>query len=172
MKSTRRLTLLALMVAQALILSIVESWLPVNALIPIPGVKLGLANIITLIVIIFFGYKDALLVVIIRCILTSAFGGGLIIFLFSITGGILSTLIMAFLYKKVSKYFSITGISIAGAIMHNIGQITIACLVMKTLSVLTYLPILLFSGIIMGCFIGLCSKFLAEALKKTKILNL
>jgi heptaprenyl diphosphate synthase len=163
--------LLSLMVAQALILSIIESWLPVNAFIPIPGVKLGLANIITLIVITFYGGKDAIIVVIVRCALASFFGGGLIIFLFSITGGILSTLIMVFLYKKVIKYFSLTGISIAGAIVHNIGQIAIACFVMKTLSVLTYLPVLLFSGIIMGCFIGLCSKLLSEALKKTNILN-
>lgn len=170
MKNTKRLTLLALMVSQALILSIVESWLPVNAFIPIPGVKLGLANIITLIVIIFFGYKDALLVVLIRCGLAAAFGGGLIIFLFSVTGGILSTLVMAILYKKASRFFSLTGISVAGSVMHNIGQITIACFVMKTLAVLTYLPVLLISGIIMGCFIGLCSKFLADALKRTKLL--
>jgi heptaprenyl diphosphate synthase len=171
LKSTRRLTLLALMVSLALILSIVESLLPINALIPIYGVKLGLANIITVIVIIFFGYKDALLVVIIRCVLASAFGGGFSVFLFSVTGGILSTIIMAILYKRASKIFSLTGVSIAGAIMHNIGQIFIACFVMKTLSVLTYLPVLLISGIIMGCFIGLCSKYLADALKKTNILG-
>jgi heptaprenyl diphosphate synthase len=170
LEKTRRLTLLALMVSQALILSIVESWLPVNAILPIPGVKLGLANIITLIAIIFFGYKDALLIVVIRCLLAAFFGGGLVIFLYSVTGGILSTVVMAILYKKALKVFSLIGISIVGAVIHNIGQISIACFLMKTLTVLTYLPALIITGIIMGCFIGLCSRFLSEALKKAKII--
>lgn len=165
MNKTKRLVLLALMVSQALILSIVESWIPVP--FAIPGVKLGLANIITLIVIIFWGYRDALLVVLVRCILASIFSGGLIMFFFSITGGLLSTLVMAFLYKRMSRLFSILGISIAGAVVHNIGQLLAASVIMKELSVFTYLPVLLVSGIIMGCLVGLCSGFLNNALKRT-----
>lgn len=169
MMNTRKMVLLGLFVAQALILSIVESWIPVP--VGIPGIKLGLANIITLIVIIFFDFKDTLFVVSIRCLLASIFGGGFIVFLFSVAGGILSSVVMAFLYKKMSKYFSIIGISIAGAVFHNFGQITVASITMRDLSVVTYLPILLISGIIMGCFIGLCTTFLTRALEKTRIFN-
>lgn len=169
MTGTKKLAVLSMMVSQALILSIIESWIP--APVGIPGVKLGLANIITLVVIIFFGLNEALMVVVVRCLLSSMFGGGLVIFLFSISGGVLSTLAMHFLYKKMYRFFSIVGISIAGAVMHNIGQIAIAIIIMRTLSVISYLPVLLISGIIMGCFVGLCTLFLSQALKKLKILT-
>ena len=168
MKKIGKQTLLALFVSQALILSIVESWIPIP--VGIPGVKLGLANIVTVLVILSLGYRAAFTVVIIRCILGSFFGGGLIMFLFSIAGGILSTSIMTLLYKYFSKYFSILGISVAGSIAHNIGQITIACIIMKEIMVATYLPVLLVSGVIMGCFVGFCSSFLWDALRKTGIL--
>ena len=168
MKKISTQTLLALFVSQALILSIVESWIPVP--VGIPGVKLGLANIVTVLVILSLGYRAAFTVVIIRCILGSFFGGGLIMFLFSIAGGILSTSIMTLLYKYFSKYFSILGISVAGSIAHNIGQITIACIIMKEIMVATYLPVLLVSGVIMGCFVGFCSTFLNDALRKTGML--
>ena len=169
MSNTKRIVFLGIMVSQALVLSIIEAWIPMPTVM-MPGVKLGLANIITLIVIMFFGYKEAFLVVFARCILAAFFGGGLIIFLFSIAGGLLSTGVMAFLYKKMSKVFGVLGISVAGSISHNLGQLTMASFIMKELSVMTYLPILLISGIIMGCFVGLCSGFLAKALKKTGIL--
>lgn len=167
MKNTKRFILLALMVSQALILSIVESWIPLP--VAIYGIKLGLANIITIMVIIFFGFKEALLVVTIRCILSAIFAGGPIVFLFSIAGGLLSTVVMSLLYKRLSKYFSIIGVSIAGAVTHNIGQIIMACIVMRELSVLSYLPFLLISGIIMGCFVGLCSNFLSKALERARL---
>ncbi|MCR4435920.1 MAG: Gx transporter family protein [Clostridiales bacterium] len=169
MKSTRRLVLLALMVAQALILSIIESWIPLP--IAVPGIKLGLANIVTLITLTFFGFRDALFVVTVRCALSSLFGGGLIVFLFSITGGILSTIVMAFMLKKFLRSFSLYGISIAGAIVHNFGQLVMASIIMKQWSVMAYLPILLVSGIIMGSFVGLCSGFLSKALQKTHIFD-
>lgn len=167
MTYTKRMTLLALMVTQALVLTIIESWIPVP--VPVPGVKLGLANIVTLVVLIFFGFGDALVVVFLRTFLASLFTGGPIVFLFSISGGILSTAAMALLYRKMSKTFSIVGISIAGAIMHNVGQLVAASIVMRELSVLAYLPVLLASGIIMGCFVGICANFLSNALRKTRI---
>lgn len=165
MTDLRRLVLLALMVAQAMILSIVETWIPVPTVIP--GVKLGLANIITLIVVMHFGLRDALTVVTVRCILTSMFAGGISLLPFSLTGGILSTLAMYFLYRRFSKTFSTVGISVGGSAMHNIGQLLAASVVMRDLAVFGYLPILMVSGIIMGCFIGVCAHFLSAALKKT-----
>jgi heptaprenyl diphosphate synthase len=168
-KSTKRLVLLAIMVSQALILSLIESWIPIPTFVP--GIKLGLANIVTLVVIIFFGFKDSILVVLVRCSLAALFGGGFVVFLFSLTGGILSTIVMYLLYRKLSKVFSIIGVSIAGAITHNFGQIFMASLVMKTLSVVSYLPVLLVSGVIMGCFVGLCSNLLSTVLRRTNVIN-
>jgi len=168
MKNIRRLTLLGLLVSQALVLSIVESWIPLP--VAIPGVKLGLANIITLITIIFFSFKEAFLIMFMRVLLSSFFGGGWVVFWFSLAGGILSTIMMGVLYKWASKVLSIIGISIVGSIMHNIGQLIAASIIMKELSVMGYLPVLLISGIIMGYFVGLCTNFLTKALNKTKIL--
>ncbi|HHW00011.1 MAG TPA: Gx transporter family protein [Clostridiaceae bacterium] len=155
------------MLSQALVLSVVESWIPVP--VPVPGVKLGLANIITMVIIAFMGTADTFILVVLRCLLTSMFGGGISVFLFSIAGGLLSAVVMLVLHKKFSRVFSVVGISIAGAISHNIGQIMVASVIMKEISVLGYLPVLLISGIITGCFVGFCSSFLIEALKKTNI---
>ena len=169
MNNTKRIVILGLMVALALVLSIIESWFPVP--LPVPGVKLGLANIITITVIIFYDFKDAVSVVFIRCILASIFGGGVTGFLFSISGGILSTVVMYLLYKRGSKLFSTIGISIAGAVLHNIAQIVIASIIMKDTAVYFILPVLLISGLIMGFFVGLCSGFLEKAIRNTKIFD-
>ncbi len=167
MNNTKRIVILSLMIAQALVLSLIESWIPLP--LPVPGVKLGLANIITVIVIVFYGFKDALSVVLIRCILSSIFGGGVTGFLFSMAGGILSTIVMYTLYRKGSKVFSIIGISIGGAVSHNIAQTVIASFVMKDAAIYMILPVLLISGVIMGLFVGLCSSFLEKAIRNTKI---
>ena len=169
MNNTKRMVQLALMVSIALVLSIVESGIPIP--VPVPGVKLGLANIITMVVIVFFGYRDALIVVTLRCILASMFYGGIIVFLFSIAGGILSTLVMGFAYNKMSKVFGLIGISVLGAVFHNLGQVSMASIVMKDKSVFTYLPALLVSGIIMGCCVGVCAGLLSQTFKKTGILS-
>ncbi|GAE86833.1 Gx transporter family protein [Acetivibrio straminisolvens] len=168
MNNVKKTVLLGLFVSQALILSLIESWISIPT--PVPGVKLGLANIITVIAIIFFGFREAVSVVIVRCVLSSIFGGGgWMLFLFSVTGGVLSAVVMSVLFKSGNNKFSITGISIAGAISHNIGQILIAALLMKDLAVAVVLPVLLISGCIMGFFVGLVSSFLENALRKTKI---
>lgn len=157
MTKTRKLTLLSLLIAQALVLHIMERLLPVP--VPVPGVKLGLANIITLITIILFGLKDAIIVVIMRIFLGSLLGGNFLSFLFSLAGGLLSTLVMAWLYKRWIKFFSIPAISILGAVFHNLGQIAVASLVIANLNVFFYLPVLIFSGVITGLFIGLIVRF-------------
>lgn len=167
MGKTKKIVVLALLTAQAIVLSIVENWIPLP--VALPGIKLGLANIIVLTTIVLFGLKDALVIVFIRTILSSFFTGGFTVFMFSISGGILSILVMNFLYKKMFKVFSIMGISIAGAVMHNLGQLLMASIVMKDFSVMTYLPLLLLSGIIMGSFTGLCTNYLIKALRKARL---
>ncbi|MEI6132722.1 MAG: Gx transporter family protein [Bacillota bacterium] len=164
---TRKLTFLAMFISLAMILSVVETWIPLPVVIP--GVKLGLANIITVLVILKFGYKEAIIVVFLRCLLVSMLFGGPIIFLFSISGGLFSTLVMSLLFRFFGKTFSILGISIAGSMAHNIGQIVVASIIIGEAMIFTYLPILLVAGIFTGVFVGLLSTFINNSLKKLKM---
>ncbi len=167
MSKTKKMVMLAVFSSQAIVLSIIENWIPMPS--TFPGVKLGLANIMVIVTIVFFGFKDALILVAIRTVISSLLMGGVTVFLFSISGGILSTVVMSFLYHKYENLFSIIGISIAGAVMHNIGQLLMASFMMKDLSVMNYLPILMISAVVTGCFVGLCSNYLINALNKSKI---
>jgi heptaprenyl diphosphate synthase len=133
--------------------------------IPVPGVKLGLANVISLFTIIIFGWKESMLVVFLRTILGSFFGGGVSSFLYSFTGGILSTIMMALLYKYFKNVFSIIAISVVGAVFHNVGQILIASLVVSNVNLFYYLPVLLISAVITGIFIGLTVQYTMKPLQ-------
>ena len=98
-------------------------------------------------------------------------GGGLIVFLFSCAGGVLSTIVMAGLYKVKYNIFSIVGISVAGAAAHNLGQILVAAFLMKDVTVITLLPLILTFGSLMGILVGIVSTFLEDKLKKARIFD-
>ncbi len=166
-KGTRKVVFLSLMTSLAIILSIVESVIPMPA--AIPGIKPGLANIAALAAIVFWGSGEALLIMLVRTIITSFFTGHIFILAFSITGGIMSILVMSLLYRKTRGAFSLTGISIAGSVMHNMGQISVASVIMKDTAVFSYLPVLMVSGVIMGIFTGMCTELLMKAFKGTGI---
>ena len=163
MKSTRKMVTLSLLVSQALVLHVIERMIPVP--IPVPGIKLGLANIISLFTIIIFGFKEAMLVVFLRTILGSFFGGGVSSFLYSFTGGVFSTIVMALLFKYTKNIFSIIAISVVGAVFHNIGQILIASMVVSNANLFFYLPVLLISAVITGIFIGLTVQYTMKPLQ-------
>jgi len=165
---TKKLVILALMVSQAMVLSIVESWIPMPS--SVPGVKPGLANIITLTAIIIWGLKEAFIIMIIRTVATSFFTGGIFALLFSIVGGTFSIIVMYILHRKLLNVLSVIGISIAGSVTHNISQLAVAAFVMEEVSVFAYLPVLLISGVIMGIFTGACTGLLVKsfALKELK----
>ena len=160
----KKMVLLSILVSQALVLYVIERAIPVP--VPVPGVKLGLANIISLITIILFGFKEAILVVTLRTLLGSMFGGGLSGFLYSLAGGVLSTAVMAYLYLRHKNSFSIPTISTVGAVFHNIGQIGVASLVISNVRLFYYLPVLLISGVITGILIGFIVQFTVEPVKK------
>ena len=162
MKSTKKMVILSLLVSQALVLHVIERMLPV---IPVSGVKLGLANVISLFTIIIFGFKEAMLVVFLRTILGSFFGGGVSSFLYSFTGGVFSTIVMALLFKYTKNIFSIIAISVVGAVFHNIGQILIASMVVSNANLFFYLPVLLISAVITGIFIGLTVQYTMKPLQ-------
>ena len=166
---TKRVVLLGLLVSQALILSIVESWIPMPT--PVPGIKLGLANIVTLIGIVYFSPLEVFIIVFVRTLLASIFTGGPTVFLFSLAGGFLSSAVMILMYHKMRSIFSLAGISIAGAFFHNVGQLAVASLLMKDTAVFAYLPILTVSALVMGAVTGLTASVVVKYLNKTNVMN-
>ncbi len=164
--SVKRLTQLALFATLALALYGIESMLP--TIIPIPGIKPGLANIITLIVLRSYSGRDALLVLITRILISSLLFGQMISMLYSLAGGAVCLLIMLTLNRLFDGHF-IFITSAAGAVFHNFGQLAVAVIITRTAGVLSYMPFLILSGIITGLFTGMCAcisqKHLIKALK-------
>lgn len=152
MAKTKHLTLCAILICLALVLSYMEHLIPLHLLIPLPGIKLGLANIVTLIALYLLGSKSAFTVLVLRCALGAAFGGGITSFLFSATGGLLAMVIMT--VARHTNKLSVYGVSILGAAFHNIGQILIAMLLMQSVYVAAYLPYLLGVAIFTGLLTG------------------
>lgn len=145
--------------ALALIFSYVETLIPFN--FGIPGVKLGLANLVIVIALYKMRLREAYLLSIVRVLLNGFIFGNYFSIVYSLAGGLLSLSIMALLRKR--EGFSILGISMAGGVMHNVGQLIVAMIIVETLSVAYYVPVLLISGLITGCVIGVVS---GEMLKR------
>ncbi len=140
--------------AFALILSYVEALLPFS--FGIPGIKLGLANLAVLLVLYRLGIKEAFLTDILRIILNGFLFGNLYSIIYSMAGGILSFFVMVMLKK--TKRFSVIGVSMAGGVFHNIGQLFVAAFVVETIGIFYYIPPLLTAGIVTGLLIGLLSQ--------------
>ncbi len=166
-RKTRKLVFIAVLVAQAMILSFIERMIPVPFIAP--GAKLGLANIITVTAIYMLSFKEATAVVILRILLTATTFGSLSSFLYSLSGGVLSLLIMAAIVKVFRNDVSLISVSIVGAIAHNIGQLLVAGLVINSLFMLTYLPILMVAAIPTGIFVGFVAKYLIDYLKRIRL---
>ncbi|KUG02813.1 heptaprenyl diphosphate synthase component i [hydrocarbon metagenome] len=164
--STKKLALIAILVAQATILHYLEGLLP-NP-IPIPGVKLGLANIITLLALIIFDFKTALNIVVLRTILGSLLNGTLfgVGFFLSFSGAIAATCVMILLLR-VLPVLSVIGVSIAGAIAHSIGQLLMAALIISQPGIFYYLPVMLLFSIPSGIITGLLLKELLKFMRST-----
>ena len=153
---TQKLTVMALTTAIALVLSFIESQIP--AFVAGPGVKMGLANIAIVYALYRLGWKEAALISLIRVVLVSLLFGSAASFLYSLAGAVLSLLGMALL-KKTGKFTEIV-VSVAGGVLHNIGQIAMASIILETDALRYYLPFLLVSGILAGVVIGLISGIL------------
>lgn len=154
---TKKMTFLSLMIGYSLILYIIETYIPNPLVILFPGAKLGLANIITLISLIILGIKDTLIIITIRVILSSIFSGPVSYLLFSIGGAYLSLILMYMLLKI--RGFSLIGISIMGAIGHNIGQLIVASIIVKNIFMIGYLPFMLITSLVTGCFVGIVAEY-------------
>ena len=159
---SRRVSSGAMLVALAMIFSYVESLIPIN--LGIPGIKLGVANLVTVTGLYILAPMEVLLVVILRVLLVGfMFGNGMSI-LYSLAGGILSFLVMLLL--KQIKGFSMIGVSIAGGVSHNIGQIVVAMCVLENTKLVYYLPVLMIAGTITGILIGVVSQKILPAVSQ------
>lgn len=153
------------MISLALIVSYVELLIPFH--FGIPGIKLGLANIIVICMLYSLGFRAAFLISFVRIILSGILFGNLFSMLYSMAGGMLSLLVMAF-SKKQFRFFDVMGISILGGVFHNIGQMVVAVIVVENLKIAFYLPVLIAAGTITGMLIGLLGK---EILKRMDSIN-
>ena len=156
---THRLVRGALLTAVALTIFMVEAQIP--APVPIPGIKLGLANIVTLYALFVLGPWDALGILLARILLGSLFAGNMMVLLYSLAGGLLCWAISCGL-KKIMTLRQIWLCSIFGAIAHNLGQMAVAVALTRTPGLLVYLPALMLSGVIAGAFTGWAAQFLVH----------
>ena len=161
--TTKKLALCAVLTALALGLSTQESLFPVSVLVPLPGIKLGLANIVTVFALYRLGDIPALAILIARCLLGAMFAGNASALLFSLMGGVLAMLTMIVLRRV--RGLSVYGVSIAGAAAHNIGQICAAMVVLGGTAVLGYLPVLLGVSLITGTLTGFVASLLFRAMR-------
>lgn len=162
---TKKIAYYGLLIAVAFVLSYLESLIPV--FVSVPGIKLGLTNLVVLLAMEYFGYKEAFGINMIRILLVGfTFGNGFSL-IYSLAGGMLSFLIMVLLKK--SKRFSLAGISVSGGVSHNIAQILVAAVILDSHALFYYLPILLISGTFAGLVIGLiCSEIIKRLPKNLK----
>lgn len=144
----------------ALIFSYVETLIPIQ--FGIPGVKLGLANLIIVIALYRMKLSEAYLLSIVRVLLAGFIFGNYFSIIYSLAGGILSLTVMALLRKKGG--FSVIGVSIAGGVFHNIGQLIVASVIVETFSVMYYVPVLLVAGLVTGLLIGIASDSMLKRL--------
>ena len=159
---TRGLVTLSALIAVAMILSYIESMIP--AFVAVPGVKMGLSNIATVFALYALGWQYAICVSLVRVVLSALLFGNVVGLIYSLSGAAFALTLMIFLKKSDS--FSSVGVSVAGGVAHNVGQVLAACVVMETAAIAVYIIPLLLSGTISGVVIGLVAGNLVERVKK------
>ena len=162
---TKKVAMLGLTIALAMIMSYIEALVPLS--FAVPGIKMGLANIVIIFVLYKIGTKEAIFVSLIRVILVSLLFSNVMAMAYSISGAVLSLSIM-WLLKKTDK-FSFVGVSIAGGIMHNVGQIIMAVILLGTEQIALYLPVLIITGTVTGVVIGIVSGLVINRFKKIRL---
>lgn len=163
----KRLAFLSLFTAFAIILSYVESVLPIN--FGIPGVKLGLANFVIVLVLFSMKAGDAIIINIARILIVGILFGNAFSIVFSLCGAFISFLCM-WGVKKI-KFFNIISISVIGGVSHNVGQLIVAAFVVSSYQIIYYIPVLIISGLVTGVLIGIIAQIVLIKVKIPKIYN-
>ncbi|MDO4581659.1 MAG: Gx transporter family protein [Bacillota bacterium] len=166
--ATKKLTAVAMLTAAALLIYILEAQVPPP--VAIPGVKLGLANIITLVAVFLLGRREALLILLLRVFLGSIFTGQAVSFLYSLAGGLCCYGVICLLAPLWGEK-RIWALSVCGALAHNTGQLAVAALLTTLGAVFWYLPVLMISGVISGAFTGLAAQYTLPRLRSIKSRN-
>lgn len=161
----KRLATNGIFIGLALIFSYLEKFIPFELIIPIPGIKLGLANIVTIAALILLDVKSAVVITILRCILANMLFGTPMSMMIAVSGATMALMVMAVLKTGYNRIYSIIGISAAGAAAHNIGQIAAASLVMKSTAVFAFLPFLLIASMLTGFVTGVTAKSIISRLE-------
>lgn len=161
--NAKKTALSALMTSLALIFSYIEVLLPFNP--AIPGIKLGIANLVIIVILYYLGPRYALTVNIIRVLVAGLLFNGLFGAAYSLTGALLSFTVMVLLKK--TGLFSVTGVSIAGGVAHNLGQILVAAFLVSNIKMFVYFPVLIISGVLSGAVIGIISYLILRRLPPT-----
>lgn len=161
---SKRVALYGMFLAVALVVSYLESLLPL--FVAVPGVKLGIANAVIMLVLYQMGAKQAFVLSVTRVVLAALLFSGLFTMLYSLAGALCSLVGMILLKK--SKLFSPVGVSVAGGVLHNMGQIVVAMIVMEQAALVSYLPVLLVSGVVSGIVIGILAGYLNQRLSGLK----
>jgi len=159
--NVKKLCTLALSLSLAMVLSFLESLVP--PLVAIPGVKVGISNIVSLFVLYSLGAPSAIAVSLTRVALSSLLFGSAVSFIYSLAGACLSLAVMI-VFKKIN-IFSVTGVSVLGGVFHNVGQIIAAICVMRSGAIIVYLPPLLISGVIAGVLVGILAGLVLKKVK-------
>ena len=162
---SKKIALIAVFASLAIIISYLERLIVIP--LPIPGIKLGLANIVTVILLYKIGSKEAFSVLIIRVLVTGILFGGISSLIYSLTSGAVSFLSMHI--AKKTNIFSIIGVSVIGSYTHNTTQILVACIMLLNIKIIYYLPILMITAIFTGILIGFLSHLIIEKLSFTEI---
>ena len=157
---TRLLAISAMFAALALIFSYVEVLIPIP--VPVPGIKLGLANLVIIIALYRMDFRYAFTINMVRILAAGLLFSGVFGMIYSLAGGILSIAVMYLLYR--TKLFSMVGVSMAGGVCHNLGQLITACILLSNTAIMSYFPVLLFSGLISGIAIGILAYVIEKRL--------
>ncbi len=162
---TKKVAMLGLTIALAMIMSYIEVLVPLS--FAVPGIKMGLANIVIIFVLYKFGIKEAALVSLIRVILVSLLFSNVMAMWYSLAGAVLSLSVM-WVLKKIDK-FSVIGVSVAGGVMHNVGQIIMAIILLGAEQIALYLPVLIITGTVTGIVIGIVSGLVINRFKNIRL---
>ena len=168
--TTRQLTLCAVLTAMALGLSYLENFFPLSLAIPLPGIKLGLANIVTVFALYALGPGQAVLILTARCLLGAMFAGTMSALIFSLLGGFTAMAVMILLTRL--GRLSVYGVSVGGAAAHNCGQVAAAVLTLGNTAPLYYLPVLLVVSLFTGALTGLIAAGLFRLLRHTDLMRM
>lgn len=169
----QRLTRTAVLTALALALSAAESVIPVALVVPVPGLKLGFANIVTLFALFTDGFPAALVITLLRCVLGAFFAStGFMAAAYSLAGGLCSLTVMGLMKPGAKRVFSLFGISAAGAAIHNTAQICVAALLLWDSAVFVYLPLLLVVSLFAGSLTAAAAQLVLARFGKPDLANL